>query len=431
MKLWAILSIVAAMALTMSILLADERPMAAVQPVEVSSGGGQKPISALIVYESDTFARELYAKLAADTKGNMFFSPFSLDTALAMTYCGAAGNTADQMAKTLHSELRPDMFSIAHGELLRFLKPPPIKHAIDETGKPTTRPAYELVVANALWGQKGCAFKPDFTQLLQKSYGAGVNEVNFSQTEPARKTINDWVAKETKDKIKDLLPKDTLNNSTRLVLTNAIYFKSNWAQKFAKSVTKDAPFKLTADKSVDVPMMHQQREFGYAENDDVQVLTLPYIDNDLSMVIVLPRKVDGLADVEKSRTFGVGKETQLEVDVTLPKFKFSSDLSLADTLKAMGITDAFDATKADFSGMADKEKLFLSAVIHKAFVAVDEDGTEATAATAVAVAAADGHGHAPQEPKIFKADHPFMFMIRHNATGDILFMGRVADPKGE
>ena len=220
---------------------------------------------------------------------------------------------------------------------------------------------------------------------------------------------------------------------TRLVLTNAIYFKSNWATKFSKAATKDGPFRLTADKSVDVPMMHLSCELAYAENDDVQMLELPYIDNDLSMTIVLPKKVDGLADIEKGQAFrrtGLAEQT-VKVDLTLPKFKFSSEFSLADTLKAMGMTDAFDGSKADFSGITDKEKLFISAVIHKAFVAVDEDGTEATAATAVVMTAADGHGHAPQEPKVFKADHPFAFMIRHGSTGEILFIGRVANPKNE
>jgi serpin B len=295
------------------------------------------------------------------------------------------------------------------------------------------KPAYQLVVANALWGQKGYAFKPDFTKLLEKSYGAGLNDVDFAQSKEAAKTINDWVAKQTKDKIKDLIPEAAITDLTRLVLTNAVYFKSNWDNKFTKAATKDAPFKLSTDKSLDVPMMHQRSHFGYVENDDLQVLELPYTQNELSMLVVLPRKDNGLADVEKTLTADIiekwlkDKKHEL-VDVTMPKFTFSSEFGLAGTLKAMGMTDAFDAGKADFSGMTDKEKLCISAVIHKAFVAVDEDGTEAAAATAVMMT---GSAMRVEQPKTFLADHPFVFIIRHNATGEILFMGRLANPKAD
>ena len=225
---------------------------------QVAVSSDKNPISALVVNDSNAFAAELYAKLAAEKKGNFFFSPSSIDTALAMTYAGAAGNTADQMAKTLHFTLPPDKLNPAFAELLRSLNPQDLK-------KGDGKPAYELVVANALWGQKGYAFKPDFTQLLQKSYGAGLNDVDFAKSDEATKTINDWVGQQTKDKIKDLIPKGTLDNLTRLVLTNAIYFKSNWAEKFAKAATKDGPFKISADKSVDVPMMHIQGQFNLVE----------------------------------------------------------------------------------------------------------------------------------------------------------------------
>jgi serpin B len=331
------------------------------------------------------------------------------------------------MEKTLHFTLSTDKLSVGYADLLDSLNSRRNNNWFE-------KPAYELLVANALWGQKGYEFKPAFTQLLQNNYGARLKDVDFAKTEQARKTINDWVAQQTKDKIKDLIPPGAVDNLTRLVLTNAIYFKGKWETKFAKEGTKDGQFKVTAEKSVDVPMMHQLHDFGYTENDDLQMLELPYIQNELSMVIMLPKKIDGLADLEKSLTAAsVGKwlkeQRPTPVDVTLPKFTFSSEFMLKDTLKAMGMTDAFDGGKADFTGMTDKEKLFISKVIHKAFVAVDEEGTEAAAATAVVTTPTACPP--PEEPKVFKADHPFMFLIRHNSTGEILFMGRVANPKGE
>jgi serpin B len=350
------------------------------------------------------------------------------------------------MSKIMHVTLPPDKLSATYAQLLTQSNTLPDAHdLVDESAKPVKGPPYQLVVANALWGQKGYAFKPDFTKLLETSYGAGLNNVDFGQPKEAAKTINDWAAKQTKDKIKDLIPDGAFNDLTRLVLTNAIYFKSNWADKFPKAATKDAPFKLSADKSVDVPMMHQRHHFGYMENDQFQMLELPYIENKLSMFVLLPKLEDMLArevgkddlkelkDLEKKLTaenlykWLNDKKSEM-VDVTLPKFKFSSQFSLGAALKALGMTDAFDASNADFSGMTDKEKLFISAVIHKAFVAVDEEGTEAAAATAVMMV---GSAMRVEEPKAFNANHPFVFIIRHNLTGEILFMGRLANPKSE
>jgi serpin B len=415
--------------------------------------GDQKQMSAPVVNGSNNFATDLYAKLAADAKGNLFFSPGSIDTALAMTYCGASGNTADQMAKTMHFTLPADKLSSAYADLIKTLNNPPQVETVDESGKPVKGPAYQLVVANALWGQKGYAFKPDFTKLLDKSYGAGLNDVDFSQSKQAAKTINDWVALQTKDKIKDLVPQSAINSLTRLVLTNAVYFKSNWADKFQKVATKDAPFRIPFDRNItqersltiQVPTMHQRHHFGYVENDKLQMLELPYAQNELSMIVLLPKLEDMLAkevgrdDLKELKALEAkltadnidkwlkDKKSEL-VDVSMPKFTFSSQFMLADTLKAMGMTDAFDAAKADFSGMTDKEKLCISNVIHKAFVAVDEEGTEAAAATAVIML---GSAMRAETPKTFNADHPFVFIIRHNSTGEILFMGRLANPKAE
>jgi len=221
------------------------------------------------------FAADLYAQLGTQ-KGNLFFSPASIETALAMTYAGAKGTTAQQMAKTLHFTGTPEQVNASFAALLKTLNNPPEVTSFDENGKPVKKPAYQLVVANALWGQQGYPFQPAFTQLVEKNYGAGLNAVDYRQPEQARTTINDWVATQTKDKIKDLIVKGALTPDTRLVLTNAIYFKSNWADKFQKVATKDGPFHLSADKSLDVPLMHQRHNFGYMENADLQLLEMRY-----------------------------------------------------------------------------------------------------------------------------------------------------------
>jgi serpin B len=430
MKFLAILSILAAMTFAISYSVADPKPQPTTEATQASSAASQEATSQLIVKGSNEFAFDLYAKLAAKEKGNLFFSPCSIHTALAMTYAGAAGDTAKQMAKTLHFTLPADKLSAGYAEVLKALNNPtqvegPFKRDIPE-------PAYQLVIANALWGQKGYGFKPAFSQLLLKNYGAGLNEVDFTQSEQARRTINDSVAKQTKDKIKDIIPQGELNDTTRLVLTNALCFKARWDMPFDESVTKNGTFKLSVDKSVDVPMMHKKEMgFLYAENDDVQILLIPCTQYESFVVLVLPKKIDGLANIEKSLTFeNLGEWAkdmkEAQVDVTLPKFTFSNEFILTDTLKAMGVKDAFDSGKADFSGMSDKKDLSISAAIHKTFVAVDEEGIEAAAATGVSHIL----GIEPN-PKVFKADHPFVFMVRHSSTGEILFLGRVANPKSE
>ncbi len=377
-----------------------------------------------VVEGSNNFAIDLYAKLAKD-KGNVFFSPSSINTALAMAYAGTAGDTAKQMAKTLHFSLPAEKLHPAFADLLKILNTPPL------VGKGKDRkPAYQLSVTNALWGQKNFPFKPDFTQLLNKSYEAGLRELDFAQSDAARKTINDWVAKQTKDKIKDLIPEGVLNGDTRLVLTNAIYFKSKWATEFVKASTGNGHFKLLTGKEVDVPLMYQKSELPYMENDDLQLLELPYVHNEASMVILLPKKADGLANVEKQLSVAnlnkwLKAKKATPVMASVPKFTFTIETMLADTLKNMGMTDAFDPAKADMSGVTGDKRLFISHVIHKAFVAVDEEGTEAAAATAEPETLG-----IDENTKTFYADHPFVFFIRHNSTGEILFMGRLVNPQG-
>lgn len=403
-------------ALSLAVLLAfsataPAQPAAADQP--------SKPA----VTANNAFTFDLYAKLAEGDR-NLFFSPYSIESALAMTYGGARGKTADQMAKVLRFDVEAAKLHPAFGALAEKL---------NTSGQVGKERVFDLVVANALWGQKGYPFQQPFQELVKANYGAGLNDVDFVQaTEEARKTINQWVEKQTKDKIKDLLAPGVLTPDTRLVLTNAIYFKSKWEKQFRKEQTKDLPFHLSAEKSVDVPMMNQTQTTGFAEVDGCQVVEMPYSSRRLSMLVVLPTKVDGLAEVEKAITPEKLAQWQAAfrraaVDLSLPKFHIEAQFSLAPVLGGMGMPDAFSGA-ADFSGIATLEKLSISAVIHKAYVDVDEQGTEAAAATAVIM----GRTAAMQPPEkvTFKADHPFLFVIRHNESGAILFIGRVANPKG-
>lgn len=374
---------------------------------------------AAVVWGNNEFAFDLYKKLRG-REGNLFLSPFSISTALAMTYAGARGGTEARMAKVLHLTLPGEELHSAFAELIRGL---------DEGKKGR---GYELVVANALWGQKGYGFLKEYLDLTRSCYGAGLHEVDFEKAaEAARKTINAWVEEKTKDKIKDLIKPGVLDSLTRLVLTNAIYFKGQWASRFKEEETKDSPFTLSSGKKINVPMMNQTEEFGYIEDGNAKALELPYKGDRLSMVVLLPKKVNGLAGLEESLTAKklskwLSAVRKQEVVVSLPRFKFTSEFGLADVLKSMGMTDAFSLPPADFSGMDGKKDLFISAVIHKAFVEVNEEGTEAAAATAVVMKL---EAAMPEPIPVFRADHPFLFIIRDTKTGSILFMGRVAKPR--
>jgi serpin B len=395
--------------------LAQDQPL----PAEKDPAQPKADVSS-VAQANNVFGCDLYAKLKGQA-GNMFFSPASIHGALAMTYAGAAGQTAGQMAGTLHFELPADRLHKAFGLLTSELNNPP-KRGPD--------PAYQLVVSNALWLQKGYPFKDSFTKLVKDNYGAGLNDVNYAAPEPARKTINDWVEKATRDKIKDLIPPGVLNELTRLVLTNAVYFKSDWADTFPEHATKAGPFQLGDGKTASAPLMTQWTHIGYMETEDFQLADLPYKANVLSMTVLLPRKADGLKALEeklsaKTLAEWLGKAKVTHVDLTLPRFKFTSQFGLKGPLSQLGMVDAFEPGKADFSGMTTMEKLFISAVLHKAFVAVDEKGTEAAAATAIMV----GTTAMPMEPKVvFRADRPFLFLIRHRPTGAVLFLGRLANP---
>ncbi len=375
-----------------------------------------------VVVGNSGFALDLYAKLrdepaVKEAGGNLFFSPYSISTALAMTYAGARGETEKQMAKTLHFSLPQERLHPAFGTLEKQL------NAAGKKGN------YELSVANALWGQKGYGFLKPFLELTEKNYGAGLKEVDFvRQTEKVRKTINAWVEEKTKDKIKELIKPGVLGALTRLVLTNAIYFKGDWASKFEEKNTKPAPFHISKERSEEAAMMYQKEEFKYAQKEKLQILELPYKGEELSMVVLLPEEVDGLAELESSLTperlaEWTKRLHKREVMVYLPKFKMTSKFGMAEMLAAMGMPDAFSGA-VDFSGMNGKRDLFISAVIHKAFVEVNEEGTEAAAATGVVMKLTA----VPAPPPVFRADHPFIFVIKDNNSGSILFMGRVSNP---
>jgi serpin B len=366
---------------------------------------------------SNAFATDLYGRLAGED-GNLFFSPYSIDSAMGMTYGGARGETAAQMARVLHFSLPPDQLHPAAAELIKSL---------EDGGNIGGKTGYELVVANAIWGQKEYPYQPAFLSLLTRNYGASLEQVDFAQSEQVRREINAWVEKQTRDRIKDLIAPGSLNAQTRLVLTNAIYFKGAWLEPFKGELTKDEPFHLNADRTTTAEMMHQQHQFPYFETDDLQAVELPYAGRRLSMVVLLPRKMDGLPALEKQLApqaieHWVGELHDRDVQLSLPKFTMTRQFELSRELEAMGMSDAF-STRADFSGMTSVEGLAISEVIHKAFIDVNEEGTEAAAATAVTVRA-----HAVfrrPEPVVFRADHPFVFMIRDRETNGVLFMGRM------
>jgi len=370
-----------------------------------------------LAQDNNQFACNLYNHLRTQP-GNLFFSPHSLSTALGMTFAGAKGETETEMAEVLHFKLPQNRLHTAFSALSTWL------HGANRNG-------IEIRTANRLWGQKGDEFLPAYLKVTRELYGAELGLVDFvGEAEAARQAINTWVESQTNQKIQNLIPPGVLNALTRLVLTNAIYFKGDWASPFPERLTQDAPFHLSADKSVDVPMMFQKKSFRYAAVAEVQVLELPYAGNDLAMLVLLPEEVEGLAVLEEKLTpealsRWASSLRKQEVRVYLPKFTMTSQFNLRSVLQEMGLASAFDPDRADFSGMTGTRELFISEVIHKAFVDVGEKGTEAAAATGVVI----GVTSAPiEEPPTFRADHPFLFLIRDTRTQSILFMGRVTDP---
>lgn len=375
-----------------------------------------------LVRGNNAFAFNLYHRLAPGNE-NLFFSPYSISEALAMTYAGARGDTEKAMAKALNFTLPQERLHPAFNSLDLQLKQRG-QGAKGKDGK-----GFRVNVVNALWGQKGFNFLSAFLDTLAQNYGAGLRLVDFiNQTEQARLTINNWVSEQTEGRINDLIPTGALNQMTRLVLTNAIYFNAAWQYPFDKNATADAPFRLLDGRDVTVPMMRQTRSFNYTEGTEYQAVELPYDGRELSMVILLPRSGQFRAfekrlDAEVVQSI-IGQMAHREVALTMPKFTYESSFSLRGALTDLGMGVAFDPTAADFSGMDGRRDLFIQDALHKAFVAVDEAGTEAAAATAVII----GLTSVPQPPVEMKVDRPFIFLIRDIPTGSIIFVGRVLNP---
>jgi serpin B len=380
-----------------------------------------------LVAGDSAFALDFY-QAVHDQPGNLFFSPHSLSLALAMTYAGARGETASQFAQTLHFNLPQDRLHPAYNALALQLA-----SRSEGTPKIDQGRQFQLNVANSIWGQQGFNFLPEFLDVLALNYGSGLRLADFVQApEAARQAINDWVSQQTHDKIKDLVPAGAINAATRLVLANAIYFQAGWLHPFDEKMTKDGAFTLLDGSQVNVPMMSldQPVNFPYAQGNGYQAIELPYVGQTEAMDVLIPdagKFADFEAGLNADQLANVlaGLQSQ-SVSLQMPKFTFSSSFGLSGVLKGMGMPLAFDPSQADFSGMDGKRDLYISDVIHKAFVSVDEQGTEAAAATAVIV----GLTSLPNEQVHLTIDRPFIFVIRDLPTGEILFVGRVVNPEG-
>jgi serpin B len=385
--------------------------------------------SASFAEDHNAFSLRFYGQLL-QRPGNLFFSPFSIRTALGMTYAGARGETAEEMSRALRFPSPDETMHLAFSEIIRRLNAP-------DGGKS------ELAVANALWGQEGARIQQEFLDIVTRQYCGDMKVVNFRQDpEAAGVKINKWVKDKTKKKIRELIPAGSLTTDTRLVLVNAIYFKGLWVLQFQKRATRDEPFYLETGEKVQAPLMYQKEEVRYLKADTFQAVDLAYQGGNLSMLVLLPDKKDGLGDLETKFSAQilyecVAKMCGREVKLFLPRFRMTwGGVELGTYLKALGMLLAF-TPRADFSGITGYEpphedSLYISDVFHKAFVEVNEEGTEATAATAVPmVLSMPLRPRKPPPVPIFRADHPFLFAIRDRKSGAILFLGRVVDPTQE
>ena len=391
------------------------------KPRDTSPTVGKDDIAAL-VDSNNAFAFNLYHELRGQTD-NLFFSPYSISEALAMTYAGARGDTEKAMSLALNFTLPQERLHPAFNSLDLQLK------QRGQGAKGKDNKGFRLNIVNAIWGQQGFNFLAPFLDILAQNYGAGLRLVDFAnQTEQSRRTINGWVSDQTEGRIKDLIPPGALNEMTRLVLTNAIYFNAAWQFPFDKSATSDGPFHLLNGNAVTVPMMRQTKSLNYTEGEDYQAVELPYDGQELSMVVLLPAKgqfSDFEARLNADRVHKMlGQMARREVALTMPKFTYESSFSLRRALTGLGMGVAFAPGAADFSGMDGRRDLFIQDALHKAFIDVDEAGTEAAAATAVVV----GLTAMPPAPVEMRVDRPFIFFIRDIPTGSIIFVGRVLDP---
>jgi serpin B len=365
------------------------------------------------------FAAELYPRLARNGE-NTIFSPFSIFVALSMALNGARGETAKEIAAVLHQPYPDAEYDAALAEVAR------------QINESANRSGTQLSNANGLWVDQAFRIQSEFRQTLEKLYGAPRLQLNFSANpESAREEINRWTAERTKGKIANLFGPGAIDQNTRLVLSSAMYFNGKWQSAFRPQATQPAPFRLASGATVKAPFMNQSGKYGYAETPAVQILEMKYADGGLGMDVLLPKSAEGLLELEKS----IGSEDlgarfrnlQTEtVEVSLPKFRTESTFPLRETLAHMGMGSAFTSS-ADFSGIDDRRDLYLSHVTHKAYVDVAEEGTEAAAATGIGVSLVSAV-LPPRQRIVFRADHPFLFLIRDTRSGAILFAGRLVNP---
>ena len=381
-----------------------------------AAGSPSPEVPRALVDGNTAFALDLYSKLRSG-EGNIFLSPFSVSVALAMAYGGAGGETATEMGKVLHFTMPSGETHAGFGAL---------RSALTAAG---STEGIRLRLANASWLDKHCKLRPEYTSLLRQWYGATPQTADFSGApEEALQAINAWVARETEEKIRELIRRSDLSRETTLVLVNAVYFKGMWASKFPQAGTREQDFTVPRVGRVRVPMMFQKKKFGYAEVGDVKVLEMPYVGKRLAMVVLLPQAADGLPRLEQGLSMAklrdwLGQLTECEVNVSLPKFRIEwGTTDLVKPLQALGMRKAFEPGAADFPGLADCPS-FITHVLHKSYVDVGEEGTEAAAATGVMMA------RSVSLVKSLRADHPFLFLLRDRQTGSILFLGRLVDPR--
>jgi serpin B len=382
-----------------------------------SNGAGRDLSSEVksLVAGNNAFAFELYGQLKG-TNQNLFFSPYSISECLAMSYAGARGNTEKQMGQVLHLETTG--VHAAFGELQRHLK------------QATARRGIELNLANGIWVKKSQPLLPAFTNILRQDYEAEARQVDFAtDAGPVTKQINEWVSGETKGKLGDMLPAGLLDRNSRLVLVNAVYFKGTWKTRFKPELTRESDFQVETNRWIKCPMMFSSGKFRSYRHDgpplSFEMLELPYAGKDFSFVAILPTAFERLDELESKLNDKTLREWLNSLEkgdlmVVLPKFRLRTEFSLDNILSAMGMPDAFDE-QANFSGIDGSNLLYISSLRHGAFVEVDEEGTTAAAATV------SHHGAKSMAPR-FVADHPFLFLIRDNRSGSILFLGRLRDP---
>ncbi|KAM6217566.1 serpin B3-like [Rhynchocyon petersi] len=380
------------------------------------------------------FGFDVFQELSKTKKGNIFFSPLSMASAISMVYLGVKNNTALQIEKVLHFDDITEKTKAGATNLpdtdTRNVHPH-FQKLLTELNKPTD--GYELSVANKIYGEKGFPFLQEYLDKVKTFYLSSAESVDFrNAAEQNRKEINAWVGTKTQEKIKDFFPQGAIKASTVLVLVNAIYFKGQWAEKFDKSNTREEPFWLNKGESKPVQMMKQKRQYKLAFLEDIQaqLIEIPYSGEDLSMFVLLPEEVDGLKKIEDTLTAkkllqwtNSTRMGERRVTLYLPRFKVEDKFSLNDVLKSLGMVDAFNAQHADFSGMTNSRGLVVSDVLHASFVEVNEEGTEAAAATGITIIKTS----LPMSEEI-RCDHPFLFYIKHNSTNTILFFGRISSP---